>query len=393
MENIASFDLLRKLWRAYFNRDKQIERELKILKKNIQYYASSILCFPFAIPDNATIHVTYQCNLNCPICEIINIPKRDKLSAPEYNLTTPELESIAEQIKKMGIAEVMLTGGEPLLRHDLINIVDLCIKQGIEVDITTNGTIINEKTARDIASSKIRHIQVSIDSLNPEINDTIRGKAGSFLKAIEGINSISKHKVIIKKTKYDRPTIGINTVIIDKNLQDLVGMVGFFKKMEVIQIVYLPFVTDTSNLQNIDSASSFWPKKVRLEALDSAIDQLVKLKQSDGNFINPHQQIEYLSLLKKYYRNEIEVSKFRCLSALNRVVIGPNGDVAYCGGSFGNLRKKSLSGIWYSNRAWQARKQVKKCKNPCLQVCMGKTECENIKTIFNSFTGRVKKLY
>ena len=151
-------------------------------------------------------------------------------------VTITELESIVEQIKKMGITEVMLTGGEPLLRCDLLDIVDLCVKQIIEVDITTNGIVINEKLAQDIASSRIRHIQVSIDGLNPETNDIIRGKTGSFLKAIEGINSISKYKVAIGKTRYNRPTMGINTVIVDKNLEDLVGMVDFFKKMEVIQI-------------------------------------------------------------------------------------------------------------------------------------------------------------
>lgn len=91
----------------------------------------------------------------------------------------------------LGCKNLMITGGEPLVCDNTISILEACQKFGINSQIITNGTIINEKLAKHIAKLT-EMIGVSLDGSEPKINDLIRGH-GNFEKTVSAIKILSSH--------------------------------------------------------------------------------------------------------------------------------------------------------------------------------------------------------
>ncbi|MBW2984364.1 radical SAM protein [Candidatus Woesearchaeota archaeon] len=126
--------------------------------------------------------LTNKCNLNCKWCGVKK--GKDVLS----------FDKIVSIIGKNKPRFVEFTGGEPLLRKDVFELIDYCKSKGIYVSINTNGTLINDKIAKKLNADLIR---ISVDGTE-KTNDKIRGE-GSFKKTLNGIKSLKKYnkKIII----------------------------------------------------------------------------------------------------------------------------------------------------------------------------------------------------
>ncbi|MBW2980452.1 radical SAM protein [Candidatus Woesearchaeota archaeon] len=126
--------------------------------------------------------LTNKCNLSCKWCGVKK--GKDVLS----------YDKIISIIEKNKPKWVEFTGGEPLLRKDIFDLIDYCKSRRTYTCLNTNGTLINDKIAKRLNADIIR---ISIDGLE-KVNDKIRGK-GSFKKAVNAIESLKKHnkKIII----------------------------------------------------------------------------------------------------------------------------------------------------------------------------------------------------
>ena len=141
-------------------------------------------------------HITHTCNLRCTHCY-----------QEDYCLHTPDeelfriLDMYSEFIagKKLK-PQINLTGGEPLMHPAFFKLASEIKKRGIRLGILTNGTLIDDKAAAEIASLHPVFVQISIDGTR-EIHDKIRGN-GSFDKAVAGIDSLKKYgvKVLVSFT-------------------------------------------------------------------------------------------------------------------------------------------------------------------------------------------------
>ncbi|RLE81767.1 MAG: hypothetical protein DRJ51_03185 [Thermoprotei archaeon] len=122
--------------------------------------------------------ITARCNLDCKHCYV-----KDRDWSKE--LSKKESLKLVDILASHGVRALNITGGEPLLRKDLFEIIDRAIEYDIEVSMFSNLILLNEKIARELARRDIG-VFTSIDGARPEVHDTIRGR-GTWHRVIEGI--------------------------------------------------------------------------------------------------------------------------------------------------------------------------------------------------------------
>lgn len=134
-------------------------------------------------PDTIYFHVTKACNLRCAYCYFSAGDPMDK------ELSTEDALLVLKSASLLKPRRVVFTGGEPLLRKDILKLARALksIGNGIHLCITTNGTLINEENAKDLVKN-FDEIRISIDGFK-EINDAMRGK-GTFEKTMNAFRCV-----------------------------------------------------------------------------------------------------------------------------------------------------------------------------------------------------------
>lgn len=135
---------------------------------------------------NLRISVTQRCNLHCPYCHREGQEREPSDSAVE--MTPSEIALLAKIAISLGITRIKLTGGEPLLRRDILDIIkSLAELENLEdLSMTTNGTFL-ASMAKDLRSSGLARVNVSLPSLNPEVYAGLMG--GRLKDVLEGIDA------------------------------------------------------------------------------------------------------------------------------------------------------------------------------------------------------------
>ena len=128
------------------------------------------------------ISVTEECNLNCFYCH------QEGCSAGSRQMSAGEIGKIVQLAKEFGVRKVKLTGGEPLLRKDIIEIVTAVTAAGMdEVSMTTNGTLL-AKIAAELADAGLNRVNISLDTLDETTYKRITGKE-LLHEVFEGIDA------------------------------------------------------------------------------------------------------------------------------------------------------------------------------------------------------------
>jgi len=152
-----------------------------------------------------TLHLLWQltdrCNSRCIHCRVDSetIKKEGELSTEEiFGLIDNVVDSWDYPDKKFVIN---FTGGEPLLREDVFDILryakEKAIPKGHMIAFASNGYLVNDEVAAKLADSGVGLIFISLDSTNPQINDLIRGSKGAYKKQIAAIQSCKKARIIV----------------------------------------------------------------------------------------------------------------------------------------------------------------------------------------------------
>jgi MoaA/NifB/PqqE/SkfB family radical SAM enzyme len=133
-------------------------------------------------PYMAELDVTYQCNLRCRMCQRWLDPRRDELTLSEY-------EGLAREFTALGVHQISIAGGEPLLRPDVFEIIGAFAARGMSVNLCTNGMQI-ERFRREIAASGATCVTVSIDGADAACHDAVRGRDGSHRQVVAGVRAL-----------------------------------------------------------------------------------------------------------------------------------------------------------------------------------------------------------
>lgn len=142
------------------------------------------------MPKSAYISITGKCNLRCSYC--LHFSSEGDL---DTDLTAEEWFEFIEELEKESIESITLSGGEPLFRKDIKEIIKKIAKCGMAYSILTNGTLITDEMAAFLKNiGKCKLVQVSIDGSIPISHDAFRGK-GNFKKAMDGVSNLQKYDV------------------------------------------------------------------------------------------------------------------------------------------------------------------------------------------------------
>jgi len=124
---------------------------------------------------------TRRCNLRCVHC----YSQSENRAYPD-ELTTDEALAMLEDLVRFGVPVVLFSGGEPMLRTDLLPLLEAAAALGMRTVLSTNGTLITEQAAARLRTTNLSYVGVSLDGLR-ETNDEFRGVAGAFEAALRGI--------------------------------------------------------------------------------------------------------------------------------------------------------------------------------------------------------------
>jgi MoaA/NifB/PqqE/SkfB family radical SAM enzyme len=195
------------------------------------------LCSVCTVEDTAAgrlqhciILVTEQCNLRCRICGYGREPVKCA-----HEMPTRAIVDLIVDAHHLGCDSIVLTGGEPLLRKDLVQVFEKVCKLGIESScaICTNGTNLDRETARRIAAAKPSgRVVVSLDGPSPAIHDRVRG-SGAFERAVAAID-------LLNDAFGDCCHVSVNTIINRLNANHLTSIVRLLAALGVHSLKLAP---------------------------------------------------------------------------------------------------------------------------------------------------------
>jgi MoaA/NifB/PqqE/SkfB family radical SAM enzyme len=275
-------------------------------------------------PIEASIQITERCNSRCVTCDFW---KRKSGS----EATTKELENVFHQLKEVGIKIIGFTGGEPLLRNDIGQLIEKAKKiTGARTYIITNGLLLPEKASL-LVKSGIDYVSISLDGL--EVTDRkIRGVSDHYEKVMKGIKAL-------RSLKNDLP-INIGTTLVRDNLSEIPKLVELCKKINTTWSYNL-LDTNLYFFKNINTSPLLANNN---ELVDRTFDYLHKANKETPEIVStPPLCLEFA---RNYLKNK--KTNFHCSIGYLRVFISPVLDI-YSGcwvlPPLGNLKKENIKTI------------------------------------------------
>jgi radical SAM protein with 4Fe4S-binding SPASM domain len=153
------------------------------------------------LPVLAELAITDRCNVKCRFCYGAcpnDTGGSSAKSGPEYELSTPEFKRILQIIRKdAGVPSVSFTGGEPMLRKDIFELIRHAHRKlNIRVNLITNGTLITEPVAKKLRAAGLSSAQVSIESPDAAVHDALTQVSGSHARSVRGLLALKQAGVL-----------------------------------------------------------------------------------------------------------------------------------------------------------------------------------------------------
>lgn len=323
---------------------------------------------------------TIKCNLTCAHCR--------RLESDETafrDLSTAHARSLIEQLADLGRVQNMMpilvfSGGEPLCRGDLFELVGQAKSLGIIPALATNGTLIDATVAQLIKDSEIARVAVSLDGATAEVHDKMRQLEGSFERAVEGIGYLRDKNVPFQ----------VNTTLTRHNAGQLEDIYELAKSLGAVavHIFMLVPVGCGQALAETDmlSPEQYEEKMLEICRLDGRGQLQMKVTCGPHYERVIRQQGLHQSRMGTGRSGDAVPGRSRerrvsrgCLAGLGVLFVGHQGDVFPCGYlpvKCGNVLEDKLSDIWYNNQDLARMRDSNGLEGKCgvcgyRQVCGG----------------------
>jgi radical SAM protein with 4Fe4S-binding SPASM domain len=274
-------------------------------------------------PGPTVVHwlCTYRCNSNCVYCEA----SANEVACRE--LATSEIISVLDDLQAMRVRRFFVTGGEPLVRKDLFDVLDAAKRRGMTVSLITNS-LLWEKFREPIRKAGLSSIWTSVDGLE-DTHDRNRGVAGAYETTLEAIRFYRKIRIPLRE---------VNTLVHPGNIDELPELQESLRDAGVNRwrlALALPVGRAS------DNSWALAPDQI------SALFRYVERTRSDYD-VELSEELGYLGCMDTTTRN----SPFICPSGLSFCVIMPDGHVLPCQVVYdtryseGNVRDEPFRQIW-----------------------------------------------
>jgi radical SAM protein with 4Fe4S-binding SPASM domain len=191
---------------------------------------------------SAKLKLTWRCNLRCGLCSI----RQDVGSGEGQDpLSVDLIKQTLRDLRREGLKKIHFSGGEPLLYRGLEEIVLFARRLDLQVNMTTNGTLLDKSTARFLVESRVHGVNVSIDSGDETQHDRMRGMKGAWRMAWRGIEHLRRRR----EKKGRGPVIAVNTILTRRNLCTLDALYQRLRDQGVDRWRLLPVDTEKKSLR------------------------------------------------------------------------------------------------------------------------------------------------
>jgi len=241
-------------------------------------------------------NITRACNLKCVHCY-----NDSGVGKPFKDIPTEKAKEVLDDLAQFGVPSVLFSGGEPLMRPDLFELIEYAGGKGLRTVISTNGTLITEEKAAMIKDRGVSYVGISLDGIG-EINDKFRGVEGAFDKAVTGIRNCQAAGV----------RIGLRLTLTQRNVQDLEALFDFFEGENIERACFYHLVPsgrggaisteDLTGAQSREAIEMIMAKTEQYKQAGRKTDILTVDNHVDGVYL-------YLKLLEKDPKRAADVWK------------------------------------------------------------------------------------
>jgi len=281
---------------------------------------------------------TVACNLRCVHCRASAEPGR----APD-ELDTDEGIALVDEMADFASPILILSGGEPLCRPDVLDIASHAGRKGLRVALATNGTQVDERVARDIRDAGVQRVSISIDGVDAGMHDVFRGARGAFDSALQGARNLRELGVPWQ----------VNTTVTRHNLRVLPQVLELAERegaaaLHIFLLVPVGCGLEVADEQQISpveyervltwfyEASRESPLEMRATCAPHYHRILRQKAREEGRRVTP--KVDGMAAMTR-----------GCLAGTSVCFVSHRGEVYPCGYfpvSAGNVREKRLRDIW-----------------------------------------------
>ena len=282
-------------------------------------------------------NVTNACNMYCAHCY------RDAGCKAEDELSTVDAKKLLTEIKRAGFQIMIFSGGEPLMRPDILELVKFADGLGLFPVFGTNGTLITPQMAKDLKAAGARAMGISLDSLDAAKHDKFRSFPGGWQGAVDGM----------KNCKAAGLPFQIHTTVMDWNAPELEDMIDFAVEIGA-RAHHFFFLVPTGRAATIEEES------LRAEQYEDVLTRIMKKQQTVPIELKPTCAPQFLRIAAELGMK----SRFHrgCLAGLSYCIISPKGKVqpcAYLKEYLGDVRETPFDEIWRNNPVLQKLRTMK----------------------------------
>ncbi len=318
---------------------------------------------------------TQRCNLKCVHCYSHSTSKPG-----ENELTTAEAKAFIQDIAEFGSPVILFSGGEPLTRPDVMELIEFAVSQGLRAVLSTNGTLISQEKARQLKQVNLSYVGVSLDGLQ-DVNDAFRGVPGAFQNALEGIRNCREAGI----------KVGLRFTINKRNASEVEPIFHLLEEEDIprVCLYHLVYAGRGSDLMDED-LSLDGSRQIVDTIMDLTLDFHTRGRPKEVLTVDNHCDgpYVYLRMVSENHPRAEDVFQLLQYNGGNSSGIGI-GCVSWDGAvyadqfwrhyTFGNVRERKFSEVWtdtsdelmakLKNRKPHLKGRCAQCK--WLNICNG----------------------
>jgi MoaA/NifB/PqqE/SkfB family radical SAM enzyme len=303
-------------------------------------------------PVSAILLLTENCNAKCVHCDIWKNRLKEDVTLEEWRRVLTDLRAW------LGRAQVLITGGEALMKPFTIELVRQAHELGLFLELLTHGYWEDQKKIERLALARPWKVTMSLDGLG-EIHTKVRGRPAFWERSLRTLETLKR----MRREHRLGYAIRLKNVIMSHNLEDTIKLAKFAEQ-EGVEIFYQPIEQNYNTPEDAQwyLHSENWPRDTELAT--ARVRELIALKKSGRSHIA--NSVRQLEAMIRYFENP-DASRVaiqthsaherrRSCNALIMLQVQSNGDVTVCTGTapVGNIRERPIREIWESRpRLWE----------------------------------------
>jgi radical SAM protein with 4Fe4S-binding SPASM domain len=302
------------------------------------------------------VNLTKRCNLGCAHCYLDASTQKNGVPG---EMTTEEVCAVLDEVAQLDYGTmIVLTGGEPLMRPDLEDIISHGAGLNLPMVVGTNGMMLTDQRTQSLKEAGVLGLGISVDSLDPDLHDRFRGMSGAWAKTMAGIDACKRHGL----------TFQIHFSITKDNSHELSGMISFALASGA-KVLNIFFLVCTGRGESVSDISPERYEEVLNELIDAqkCHPDLIIRPRCAPHFKRIAYQRDPESPLNRISGQEGD----GCIAGTHYCRITPKGGITACPyipTEAGNIRKQSFTEVW-SEAA-----ELQRFRKPALKGACG--ECE-----------------